>query len=96
MLLAKKYLGLFEFDENANGIVYIFSDFNIQDPQNMTFLEHVIISISIISEKEKPDAIILCGPFTNDMLINSKEDQDTLEETFKNFSTLLLKYQSIT
>lgn len=93
--LAKKYLGIFEFEKKPTGIVYVFSDFNIQDQANITLFEDMVISLSLESttEDSKPDAIILCGPFMNDILINSKEDQSLLEETYQNFSNLLLKHQ---
>ena len=94
-VLAKKYLGFFDFDAGSTGIVYVFSDFNIQDPQNLQFLENVVISIDMKPPAERPDLLVLCGPFTSQVLINSKEDQDALEESYKNFSNLLLKYQKI-
>jgi len=91
--LAKKYLGLFEFDSNPTGIIYVFSDFNIQDHQNLSFLENVILSLPMRETDKKPDAIIICGPFMTDILINSKEDQLSMEEAYNNFASLLLKHQ---
>lgn len=93
--LAKKYLGIFEFDQKPTGIIFVFSDFNIQDQTNLALFEDMVISLSLESttDDSKPDAIILCGPFMNDILINSKEDQSLLEETYQNFSNLLLKHQ---
>lgn len=94
-LSGKKYLGIFEFDKKPTGLVYVFSDFNIQDPQNLQLFEHMVISLGLetTAANKKPDVILLCGPFMNDILINSKEDQSLLEETYLNFGNLLLKHQ---
>lgn len=102
--LSKRFLGLYEFNSKPSGQILIFSDFNIQDQSNLKLLEYVIISMGIreeanIEESSKPDsesslnvdAIILCGPFTENSLINSKEDQAALEDSFKQFANLLTK-----
>lgn len=93
-VIAKKYLGIFEHESLASGKIFVMSDFNIQEASNLNLLEDVCLLLSLdhTEPSARPDAIILCGPFMKDMLVNSREDQATVDEAYSTFTQLLLKY----